>query len=119
MNKAGKLLVAVAAVGLIGAGATACGDYNDDSVQYVYVHGYYDSHHHYHTYSTPHRVTTKYYNSHKNSYPKPYKTVKVTPPKSVNKGGTTYRKGGTTYSGGKTGGYKSGGSKFGGSSRRR
>lgn len=86
MNKAGKFLVSVAAVALIGGAATACGDYHDDGVQYVYVHGYYDSHHHYHTYSTPHRVTTKYYNSHRNSYPKPYKTVKVTPPKSVNKG---------------------------------
>lgn len=114
MNKAGKFLVSVAAVALIGGAATACGDYNDDGVQYVYVHGYYDSHHHYHTYSTPHRVTTKYYNSHRNSYPKPYKTVKVTPPRSVNKGtgskvggGSSYRKsGGSSYK--KSGGFSSG-----------
>ena len=115
MNKAGKFLVSVAAVALIGGAATACGDYNDDGVQYVYVHGYYDSHHHYHTYSTPHRVTTKYYNSHKNSYPNPHKTVKVTPPRSsVNKGtgskvggGSSYRKsGGSTFK--KSGGFSSG-----------
>lgn len=115
MNKAGKFLVAVAAVALIGGAATACGDYDDDGVQYVYVNGYYDSHHVYHHYSTPHRVTAKYYNSHKNSYPKPYKTVKVTPPKSVNKAPKS--RSGSVYKAPKSNGYKRSGT--GSTSRRR
>lgn len=117
MNKAGKFLVAVAAVGVIGTGVAAC-DTQPSGVQYVYVYqnGYYDSHHHYHTYAHPRKVkvTKNYYTSHKSQYGKPYKTVTVTPPKSVNKGtgskvggGSSYRKsGGSSYK--KSGGFSSG-----------
>lgn len=100
MKKAGKFLAAIASAALIGSAATACSSSQDTGVQYVYVSGYYDNHHHYHTYSTPRRMTLKYYNSHKNSYPKPYKTVKVTPPKSVNKtpkSSSTKKPGGFSY----------------------
>jgi hypothetical protein len=96
MNKVvTNTVAALAFVGVAGFGMVACGnDHDYDNVQYVYVHGYYDSHHHYHTYSTPHRVTKNYYNHHKSSYPKPYKTSTTKVPRtttggSVNKHGYT------------------------------
>jgi hypothetical protein len=93
MNKV--LRNAVASVAFLGMGVgalSACGNnpgYPD--TQYVYVHGYYDSYHHYHSYTHGKRVTVSYYNHHKSSYPKPYKTTtgkvkpKATHKSAVNK----------------------------------
>lgn len=106
MNKVVRNVIASVAFLGLGAGAVACtSDQGYTDTQYVYVHGYYDHYHHYHVYSTPHRVTRSYYNSHKSSYPKPYKTTTVRKhTTSVNKapkrlgGGSSYKKsGGSSY----------------------
>jgi hypothetical protein len=115
MNKVvTNAVAALAFVGVAGFGMVACGSDQDyDNVQYVYVHGYYDSHHHYHTYSTPHRVTKNYYNHHKSSYPKPYKTSTTKVPRTtggtVNKPGHPAPKRFGTTTNRKSGSYKSSG----------
>lgn len=110
MNKVLRNTVASVAFLGIGVGAlSACGSPGYTDTQYVYVHGYYDSYHHYHSYPHGKRVTVTYYNSHKKSYPKPYKTATVkTKPKathksSVNKAPKRTSKGSSTYK--KSGGY--------------
>lgn len=106
MNK--TVVAGVTGAALLVGALSACGSQPGyTNTEYVYVHGYYDSHHHYHSYSKPHKVSASYYNSHKNSYPKPYKTTKVkvktktthksvnTTPKRVSKGKSTYKKSGS------------------------
>lgn len=111
MNKV--LSKAVAFLGMGVAALSACGSSGYTETEYVYVHGYYDSYHHYHSYPHGKRVTVSYYNHHKSSYPKPYKTtkVKVKPKTSTSKSkvnklpklgskktsGTTKKSGGYSY----------------------
>lgn len=114
MNKVVKNTVAALAfAGVAGFGMTACGNQGYDDTQYVYVHGYYDHYHHYHTYSHPHRVTVNYYNHHKSSYPKPYKTTTVRKHSTSRTGSTVNKMPKRLGSGsGYNKGYKSGGSAY-------
>ncbi len=82
-----KIAAAIALTTLLGLSATACADDHDHDTVVVYQMGYYDGHHVYHAYPSPHQTTVskKQYDKNAQLYkkaetPKASKTVEKVKP---------------------------------------